>query len=129
MIVVDTNVVAYLWIPGARTTHAEELLRRDPVWCAPLLWRSEFRNVLATYLRRKFLDLQTASQLMLESESHMAGREFAVPSDEVLRHAAVSGCSAYDCEFVVLAEQLGVPLITTDKGVLSSFPRVARALA
>ena len=129
MIVVDTNVLAYLWLPGDRTPQAETLLRRDPDWNAPLLWRSEFRNVLAGCLRRGDLDLETALQIADEAEGQMRGREFAVPSAEVLARVAASKCSAYDCEFVVLAEELAVPLVTSDEKLLRSFPSVARKLA
>jgi len=129
MIVVDTNVLAYLWLPGDRTQQAEKLLRRDPDWNAPLLWRSEFRNVLAGCLRRGDLDLETALQIADEAEGQMRGREFSVPSAEVLARVAASECSAYDCEFVVLAEELAVPLVTSDEKLLRSFPSVARQLA
>ena len=81
MIVVDTNVLAYLWLPGERTAHAERLLRSDPDWNAPLLWRSEFRNVLTGCLRRRNFDLETALQIVSEAENQMRGREFSVPSD------------------------------------------------
>ncbi|HYX21957.1 MAG TPA: type II toxin-antitoxin system VapC family toxin [Thermoanaerobaculia bacterium] len=129
MIVVDTNVLAYLWLPGDRTPQAEKLLRRDSDWNAPLLWRSEFRNVLAGCLRRGDLDLETALQIADEAEGQMRGREFSVPSSQVLARVAVSDCSAYDCEFVVLAEELSVPLVTSDEKLLRSFPSVARKLA
>ncbi len=43
MIAVDTNVLAYLYLPGEYTAQAEALLERDPDWTAPVLWRSEFR--------------------------------------------------------------------------------------
>jgi len=129
MIVVDTNVLAYLWLPGDRTSQAEKLLRRDPDWNAPLLWRSEFRNVLAGCLRRGNLDLETALQIADEAEGQMRGREFSVPSAEVLARVAGSDCSAYDCEFIVLAEELSVPLVTSDEKLLRSFPSVARKLA
>jgi hypothetical protein len=36
-----------------------------------------------------------------------------------------SPCSAYDCEFVALAEDLEIPLLTTDRKILSAFPSVA----
>ncbi len=128
MIVVDTNVIAYLFLPGERTDSAERLLKKDAEWSAPLLWRSEFRNVLAGYLRRDLTDLRTAFQIMTQAEDLLRGREFSVSSSDVLRQVASSRCSAYDCEFVVLAEDLGVSLVTTDKQVLREFPLVARSL-
>ncbi len=128
MIVVDTNVIAYLWIPGTNTTHAEQAFNKDPEWVAPLLWRSEFRNVLAGYLRRNLLTLDVAVHLMDEAESQMRGREYSVSSVKVLNLVQKSQCSAYDCEFVALAEDLLVPLVTTDKNILSEFPKIAVAL-
>ena len=129
MIVVDTNVIAYLWLPGGFTARAEALVARDPDWAAPLLWRSEFRSVLAGSLRRGDVDLDTANRLADRAETHLRGREFAVGSAEVLAKVADSRCSAYDCEFVVLAEELGVPLVTTDRRILADFPRTAIALS
>jgi predicted nucleic acid-binding protein len=128
MIVVDTSVIAYLWLRGERTRAAERLLENDPDWNAPLLWRSEFRNVLDGCLRRGDLTLETALQIAGEAERQMRDREFSVPSDQVLARVEKSDCSAYDCEFVVLAEALGVPLVTSDAKLLKSFPSVARAL-
>jgi predicted nucleic acid-binding protein len=128
MIVVDTNVIAYLWIPGLNTTYAEHLLQKDSEWIAPLLWRSEFRNVIAGYVRRNLMTLETAVQLMGEAESQMRGKEYSVSSTQVLNLVEKSQCSAYDCEFVALAEDLGSPLITTDRKILTAFPSTAVAL-
>jgi PIN domain len=64
VIVVDTSVLVYLLLPGERTEQSERVFRRDPVWAAPRLWRSEFRNVLAVYMRRGPLALDQALQLM-----------------------------------------------------------------
>ncbi len=128
MIVVDTNVVAYLYLPTEYTPLAEALLVRDPEWAAPLLWRSELRNVLALYLRQGLLDFDGAYAIQTEPESLLAGREYDVGSLEVLRLAASSGCAAYDCEFVALAEFLGARLITVDRQVLRKFRSVAVSL-
>jgi predicted nucleic acid-binding protein len=128
MIVVDTNVIAYLWLPGERTAAAERLLKKDADWNAPLLWRSEFRNVLAGCLRRGDVSLETALKIADGAEAQLQGREFSVPSDQVLARVAESDCSAYDREFIVLAEDLGVPLVTSDDKLLRSFPTVAQPL-
>lgn len=128
MIVVDTNVIAYLWLPGEHTEAAEHLIGQDPEWAAPLLWRSELRNVISGLVKRGNLALSTAIRIVEEAESHMRGREFSVPSSDVLTCAKESGCTAYDCEFVVLAQALHVPLITSDKEVLSAFPKIAKRL-
>jgi len=125
VIVVDTNVIAYLWLPGVGTASAERLLREDPEWCAPLLWRSELRNVLATQLRKRRLSLDLAIRVVEGAQEQMRGREFDVPSESVLRVASASRCSAYDCEFVSLAHELGVPLYTNDRALLRAFPDVA----
>ena len=128
MIVVDTNVIAYLLLVGEHTAQAKEALRKDPNWAAPLLWRSEFRNVLAFYLRRELLPLTQALQFMQEAEVLMQGGEYEVASSLVLSLTANSPCSAYDCEFVALAQELGVPLITSDTTILKEFPLVAMSL-
>jgi predicted nucleic acid-binding protein len=129
VIVVDTNVIAYLMLPGSATRSAERLFQLDTEWCAPLLWRSEFRNVLAGYLRRHLVDKQTAMRLVERAEGVFRGREFTVASVDVLEAVASSSCSACDCEFVVLARELGLPLVTPDRRILRDFPEVARSLA
>jgi len=129
MIVVDTNVVAYLLLAGPQTEKAEALLLHDPEWAAPVLWRSEFRNILAGYMRRKSLHYEVARNLLREAESLMAGAEYEVDSRRVLELVRDSDCSAYDCEFVALAMSLGVTLVTMDTKLLRAFPKVAVALA
>ena len=129
MIVVDSNVVAYLYLPGEYTEQAEALLESDPDWAAPLLWRSEFRNILAGYIRRKTLTFEAATQLQAEAESMLAGCEHEVDSRRVLELVRDSDCSAYDCEFVALAMTLGVKLVTMDAKLLKAFPKQAVALA
>lgn len=129
MIVVDTNVIAYLYLPTEHTEKAEALLERDPDWAVPALWRSELRNVLAGYLRRKALSFEAASRIQAEAESLLAGSEHEVDSRHVLELVRDSDCSAYDCEFAALAIGLGVPLVTMDAKLLKAFPRTAVALS
>ena len=125
MIVVDTNVVAGFVLLGHSFEAAKSLYGRDPEWSAPVLWRSEFRNVLATQVRRGRYGLEAAVALMRRAEGLLAGREFSAPSPIVLELAAESGCTAYDCEFVAVAMELGVRLVTQDAQVLKAFPKVA----
>lgn len=128
MIVVDTNVLAYLYLPGDRTAQAEALYERDDAWAVPVLWRSEFRNILAGYLRRDQLQFEQALALLSEAEALVAGREYDVSSLDVMELVRGSDCSAYDCEFVALAKSLGVTLVTADAKLLKAFPRVAMSL-
>ena len=125
MIVVDTNVLAYLYLPNQYTPATEALLEAHPVWVAPVLWRSEFRNVLALYLRKKIITYEQALQIQREAESLMAGNEFEMESAHVLSLVNASDGSAYDCEFVSLAMSLNAALYTMDKKVLKAFPEQA----
>ena len=112
MIVVDSNVLVYLYLPGDRTSAAESLLQSDPNWSAPILWRSEFRNILVGYAKQSRVTLDQAWRMQHEAEDLMNGAEYEVDSTSVLQLAYESGCSAYDCEYVALAMKLGVPLVT-----------------
>ena len=129
MIVVDSNVLAYLYLPGEYTAAAEALLEQDSDWAAPILWRSEFRNILAGYLRRKAITFEQANSLQREAESLLEGAEFEVESLAVLELVRDSDCSAYDCEFIALAMKLDTKLITMDKKLLRAFPKRAIALS
>lgn len=128
MIVVDTNTLVYLFLPTSLSDAAEKQLLDDPHWVAPVLWRSEFRNVLAGYLRNNRLSLDKARKVQKLAEEFLLGCEYSVPSEDVLELVAATSCSAYDCEFVALAKSLGAPLVTMDKQVIREFPEVARPL-
>jgi predicted nucleic acid-binding protein len=132
MIVVDTNVVVHALVNGDADLagrQATEALRRDPEWAAPVLWRSEFCNVLGTQIRHGGLSPAKAASALADALVLLRPRERLVDPFAVLDMAVQSGCTAYDCEFVVLAGTLGVPLVTTDRAVLKAFPRVAVSLA
>lgn len=129
MIVVDSNIVAYLYLPSELSAQAEQLLAKEPDWAAPTLWRSELRNVLALYLRKDLLSFEQAYAIQTEAEALLADAVYEVPSLDVLRLVESSDCSAYDCELVALAKHLNIKLVTADRKILKEFPAIAMTLA
>lgn len=125
MIVVDSNVIAYLYLPDQFTAQAEALVHDDPHWVAPYLWRSELRSVLATHLRRKLISFPEAMRVQSQAEERMSGNEYVTISTDVLTLVNESRCSAYDCEFIALAQRLQVKLVTNDRRVVTAFPEIA----
>jgi len=125
MIVADSNLIAYLLIPGGKSALADEVLLKDADWAVPLICRSEIRNILTLYMRHEGMSLAQARRTMEKAEVLWSSREFAVPSDDVLELTFHHNVTAYDGEFVVLAKQLGVPLVTFDKPVRKAFPTLA----
>lgn len=126
MVVVDTNLIAYRYLSAEHAERLDALLRRDRDWVAPRLWRSELRNVLSTYVRRELLPLADALAILDDAELLMGGRDFEPASAAVLRLAQTSGCAAYDCEFVALAQDLGAALLTYDRVLLERFAGLAQ---
>ena len=125
MIVVDTNILVYLWLPGDFTIDAEKLLKKDSHWVSSILWKSEFRNVVSTFFKKEKITFDYAKEATLNAEEQMANFEYAVNSLIVLDKVKSSNCTAYDCEFIVLAEELNCKLITKDKEIINNFPNVA----
>lgn len=117
-----------MYLLGEYTSAAEALLQQISDWAVPILWRSEFRNILAGYLRRNAITFEQAKSLQQEAESLLEGAEFEVESSAVLELVQNSDCSAYDCEFIALAMKLDTKLVTMDKKLLRAFPKRAIAL-
>jgi predicted nucleic acid-binding protein len=128
MIVVDTDVIAAFWIRSGRTPEALRLRRHDPEWIAPLLWRSEFRSVLRQYMVSGYIGYAQAVLIAGKAEANMHGKEYAVDSADVLRLVEETGHSAYDCEFVALAEAFGLTLVTGDRRIARLFSQVSSML-
>jgi predicted nucleic acid-binding protein len=127
LIVADTNLIAYHFIPGALTDDARRVLGRDGDWYAPPQWQAEFLNVLWLSVRRTAISTVTADEAYVKAEALV--RTTQRPNFRaVLDLAIASGCSPYDCEFVVLAQAARVPLVTNDQKVLAAFPGVAVSL-
>lgn len=128
MIVADTNIISYLLLPTSYSDDADLLFRSDPEWAAPILWKSEFRNVLALYMRKEIITFDKALQLQEMAESIIAPHEYETASPQVLDLVRESTCSSYDCEFIALANHLNTRLVTQDKKLLREFPDVAIGL-
>lgn len=128
MIVVDSNIIIYIHVQSEWTHQALQVLKKDSQWVAPPLWESEFRNVMAGYMRRGILGLEQAKQITSSALKTMEAREILPPSNLVLELVAVSDCSAYDCEYAALARHLNIKLITNDQKVLQNFPDTALSL-
>lgn len=128
MIVVDTNIIAYLHVSGKFTPVALQLLEKDSRWIAPPLWQSEFRNLLINYVRHGIMDLKDAIKLTEDAMTTMQNREIAPSSKLVLSLATNSSLSAYDCEFVALADEAKCNLVTVDKQIIKSVPDLAISL-
>jgi predicted nucleic acid-binding protein len=125
VIVADMNLVACLLLAGPESDLAQQVLERDSTWAAPVLWRSEFRSILAAFMRKRGLGISEAWQAHELAEGLLGAHEYTMGGERVLQLVASSSCSAYDCEYVALAEELQVRLVTSDREILRSFPRIA----
>lgn len=122
MIVVDVNVVAYLLIQSESTALAQAVWQRDPAWLLPPLWRHEFLNILATYVKTGGATQEEARSLWSEALRLFAAGEREIEMEQALALATEHRISAYDGQYVALAEALRLPLITADRRLRKVFP-------
>src|SRR5438874_1194919 len=108
-------------MPGPMSDLATSTSDRDATWAAPVLWRSEFRNIVTGAIRRGELAYDRAMITISNAEAQMAANEHYIQSNRVMSLVLKSTCTAYDCEYVALAQDLGVMLVTTDRQVLREF--------
>lgn len=128
MIIADANLIAYLLLKSEKSSLAEQVFARDAEWYAPILWRSEVRNIIVNYFRHELLALTEPQKVMEKAHALFVDREYFVTSEHVLELAASSRCTAYDCEYVALAQQFGIHLVTADTQLINAFPDIAISL-
>lgn len=128
MIVVDVNVVAYFLIDGEKTAAARDLLRHDPDWRLPPLWRHEFLNVLATFARRGGASTLDAQRLWRQGMNLFGSSEVAVDMEAALALAIANRVSSYDAQYIALARQLRTICVTEDRRLLATFPTLCRQI-
>jgi predicted nucleic acid-binding protein len=125
VIVADATLIVSFTVRHDQSDLADAVCEADPVWVAPLLWRSEFCTALVKCLQFAGMTLDSARLALQSAEEVMGGREYRVSSEQVLELAARSKCTAAECEYVALAMDLGVPLVTSDRQLLREFPEIA----
>ena len=84
MLLVDTNVVAYLLIEGDYTEAAQELRTRDSDWRSEAFLLVEFTNVLVSSIARKRMTLSMAEDFLAKVVSLFDGKLGRIPHASVL---------------------------------------------
>jgi predicted nucleic acid-binding protein len=128
MVVVDTNILAYLLIEGDRTRDVQTLFARDAEWKSEAFVLIEFSNILATYLRANSLTRNQAHALLVEAEKRLTGL-VSLPHPRALRVAEQFGVSAYDARFLGAAQSFQTRLVTEDARLRKAAPILTISLS
>ncbi len=124
MIVVDANVLAYSIIEGTLTPLALQVRKRDPHWRLPGIWRHEILNIFTTYVRQGGLAKEKAVKGLEDVYAHILPNEVELGPVETLDIALHHKISAYDAQYVLLAQKLGVPCVTEDRALRRATPHL-----
>ena len=129
MVLVDTNVIAPLYVRSARTEAVEELFARDAVWRTEPLALIELSNVLITYEQSRYITAATARDCLNRAAAFLQPQLFRVSHQAALEAALDYRVTAYDARFLALADQLGIRLITEDARLRAAAPALTQSLA
>ncbi len=124
MIVADVNLIAYLLIRGNQTQKVQNVYQLDPEWKLPYLWRHEFLNILNKYVQHGGMPIEQSYILWEKAIDTFLTSECPVDYQDVLSVSVQYGISAYDAQYVSLAKQLEIKLITEDKSLSRVCPEV-----
>lgn len=129
MIIVDARTIASLLLPDERATLAQSAYSRDPAWASTPLWRTEFRHILIGYLEKKLVSIERAEQIIELAETRMQPRQYQVVSRHVIDIVMESGLSAGQAEYVALARELNLTLVSVDSTIIQAYPDTALHLS
>lgn len=120
MIVVDAGVVVACVCDHPLHARAQGLFAEDPDWLAPQLWQAEVRNVIGQKLCRlaKLITEEEAIEAYQDALTLLQTGTRTVDPLACLKISLRYGLSGYDAEYVALAKQEGLTLVTTDKAMV-----------
>lgn len=129
MIVVDTNVLAYLLIDGIHSAEARELYRRDPDWRSEAFSLIEFCNVLLRYIEARKMKIGAAGGFLASAETLLDGKLARISHQQCLEIGARYHVTAYDARFLAVAQLLHRPLVTEDQRLRRAAPALTCSTA
>ncbi len=129
MLIIDTNVIAYLLIEGDYTADARLLHRRDDDWRSEAFIMVEFTNVLTASIATRRMDLVLAQKFLADATSILQGKLASIPHDSMLSLAVQYRVTAYDARFLALADKLRSRLVTEDARLRAAAPALTQSLA
>jgi predicted nucleic acid-binding protein len=128
VLLVDTNIIAPLYIRSTRTDAVSELRRRDGIWRTEPFALIEFNNILVTYQRARYLTAAVARQCLRQAEHFLEPHYVAVNHEAALELAMRFKVTGYDARFLALADQLGSRLVTEDVKLRAAAPALTQSL-
>ena len=129
MIVIDTNIIAPLYVQSAQTEAVTKLFAQDQIWRTEPLALIELSNVLITYERSCYITAATARNCIDRAAAFLQPNLFRVSHRAALDAALRYGTTAYDARFLAVAEQLNSRLVTEDAKLRASAPKLTQSLA
>lgn len=129
MVVVDTNIIAPLYVRSARTDTVEKLFARDAVWRTEPLALIELSNVLITYEQSRYITAKVARDCLHRAAAFLQPHLFRVSHQAALEAALHYRVTAYDARFLALAQRLDSRLVTEDAKLRAAAPRLTQSLA
>ena len=92
------------------------------------LWRHEYLNVLATFVRNGGATITDGQSLWRRGVDLFGAREQSVDMESALVLATGNRISAYDAQYIALAQQLQTFCVTEDQRLLKIFPTLTRTM-
>lgn len=129
MFLVDTNIIAPLFVRSALSDAVQKLHGRDRVWRTEPFALIELGNVLATYERAGYITRDTAYDCLGRAATFLQPHFFSVTHRAALEVALRHRTTAYDARFLAAAEQLGTRLVTEDARLRAAAPALTQSLA
>lgn len=119
MIVIDASVVAYLMIEGEMTDVVRELYRVDSDWVTPPILNHEILSILAA-VGTEEQSSQSVEVIWRDVRALLGAKQQVPDPVNSLRLAVELGISGFDAQYLSLAQQLNLPLITGEARLIEA---------